>query len=153
MSAMSEPHAPCASSVETRFPCISPFDRIIALDYYDGLKGGLVRCSRCSAEYAVEMTGESEDDSCLRTWALALLPQGSFDRIVGLIVPWLGEPQWPFWFPIWNFGTDADRRAVSAEIEKVMSMAGRPAFHVTSDDLVRHLSSVVQLPRAPEGGR
>ncbi len=78
----------------------SPFQRVIALDYYDGPLSGAAKCSICSRCYRFECIAWSPDED-IRVYSLHPLPEDVFDIVIGLLHT-LGTPHWPVWFPVWS---------------------------------------------------
>src|SRR5438477_13178361 len=77
---------PCCQRLTSFTPCPTPFLQRIALDFYDGLSSGLVRCEQCGTGYAFDMLGW-DDDHEVRVVRLARLPPGTVQRCVRVPSP------------------------------------------------------------------
>ena len=72
-----------------------PFSQMVVLDYYDGPASGFIQCKACGAEYHFYLVDWDQLHN-VRIFALAPLPEGSFERLFGV----LGAiPDRPVWIP------------------------------------------------------
>ncbi len=114
----------------------SPFDRIIALDWYDGLKAGLAMCTASKRAYSIEFRSW-DDEEIRRVYSLSPIEAADFEHVLALI-RCLGAPRWPIWFPKWQFqareAQEAAERALARLSEKL-----QPAFLVLAQDLSKEI--------------
>jgi len=115
----------------------SPFDRIIALDWHDGLKAGLAACTASKRAYSIDFRSWDVDE-VRRVYALSSIDFEDFERVLGLMSS-LGPPRWPMWFPIWRFHSPAAREATECALAKLRDELQQPAFVVLAEDLSREI--------------
>jgi hypothetical protein len=88
---------PCCKNPPSLTDTISPFNRTIALDFYDGPTGGILQCSTCQSIYKFDML-DWDDDHQTRIFRFALLPADSLAKcVLALAQPNL--PRLPVWVP------------------------------------------------------
>jgi hypothetical protein len=116
----------------------SPFSRVIALDYHDGPRAGLLECGRCGRAYRFELLEEvldDEDEPDLRVFSLAPLAPGAWDGLVEALAPYQ-QPRWPVWVPIWEFPTPEAEAAVDRRVQEILESASPPTLVVAARDLL-----------------
>ncbi|MFO0799747.1 MAG: hypothetical protein U0804_19930 [Gemmataceae bacterium] len=113
-----------------------PASRVLILGFYDGATDGVVEFGPGSvyrfdwADDSPERCGDPE-----RTFTFRPLPADALDRLTAVITPF-HAPGWPVWLPDWSFPTAADRDAVTAAVDAILSEAGARAASVTTADTV-----------------
>ncbi len=121
--------------------------RVIALGFYDGLTNGLIQFAD-GTEYRFDESDEPDHHGGARTFDLAPLPAGSFDRaaaVIGAHIP----PKWPTWVPIWQFTSADVQRTVEAETDAILSEAGPVSWVVSASDYHTFTNfRASQLPRS-----
>src|SRR6476646_5009845 len=142
----------CGSNFEKS---TSPFGRILCLGYYDGPTSGLAECAASQKVYRFELA--AWDPSCdTRIYSLAQTDVQVFDSIVQTLAR-LEEPRWPFWTPRWQFGSSAEERIASSEIEQAFARIPPANLLIATDHLdqsilaCRALESIVR-DRMPKEG-
>ncbi len=121
------------------------FDRVIALDWYDGPRSGLA--SRSGSEYRFDLLDETTDDPSgrdVRIFSLSPLPPGSIDRFAAAVSRF-DEPRLPVWVPSWLFPAEADRAAMDAMADEILRSAGPPVQAVASTDFDRESLAAIDL--------
>jgi hypothetical protein len=96
--------APCCSELTRLRTKQSPFARIIALDWYDGPRAGLLQCGECFREFRFEVLDEliGEEEQDIRVYSLAPLGSGSLTRLSDALAQY-ESPRSPVWVPRWKF--------------------------------------------------
>jgi len=115
----------------------SKFDRIIALDWHDGLRAGLAACVASQQAYSVEFRSW-DDQQARRIYALYPISSSTFERLLGLLSS-LGPPKWPIWFPVWRFASQHEQEAAERALERLRSEAYEPTCVVLAKDLSREI--------------
>src|SRR5262245_12080750 len=90
----------CCQKLPGQRNVMAPFDRIVALGFYDGPTAGVLRCGECTMEYRFE-TIDWDSGQNTRIVSLAPLRTGSLDRVIRRCPG--GLPSWPMWCPLWQF--------------------------------------------------
>lgn len=129
---MSEPTICCQKLVGAQ-NALSPFQKVIALDYHDGPTAGLLQCKECSRAYRFNMVSW-DDGQNVRIFTLALLPEGSFAQLESAYAQHQA-PIWPLWVPRWEFPSDDAKHTLESRTEEVLGRAGPPQLVLASEDL------------------
>lgn len=82
-----QPTLQCCKSASPAFPVAvadDPFSQLVVLDYYDGPASGLLKCKACGTEYHFFML-DWDDLHSVRIFALAPIPESSFQRLIALV--------------------------------------------------------------------
>jgi hypothetical protein len=87
----------CCLSVSGRRDLPSPFQRLIALGYYDGPTSGLAECARCRKSYRLELVAWDTSQD-VRVFATATFEMERFERVIRACAR-QEEPNWPVWVP------------------------------------------------------
>lgn len=111
----------------------SPFQRMIAVDYYDGFRAGLVECSVCRRVFAAEFL-DWDDNQDVRVFALCPTQGVSLDDLSGLGA----EPSWPLWVP---FNDELHSKMLDA-VDRLLAETRDVAFVVATRDLSKEISHV-----------
>src|SRR6266568_2897931 len=104
----------------------SPFTKVLALDWYDGPTGGVVQLGEGGEVFRFELLDKqqlAETDIDLRVFGLYPLLPNALARLTAALTP-THEPNWPVWFPIWEFPTDEARSKVDQEADDILAQAG-----------------------------
>jgi hypothetical protein len=125
----------------------SPFDRVIALGWYDGPTEGLVRCGDCARVYRFDLLDSVDEDRGIRLYSLAPVPADTMDRLVDVLAPFM-TPSWPMWAPLWKFPTEDDRIAVERAVDELMAKAAAPEFVIETAGLLDEIHAVHAAPTA-----
>jgi len=144
-----------SQSLQEGTNCPSPITRVIAFDYYDGPREGVLQLGEGGEVYRFSLfdvirpapAHPEEEDIWL--FALSRLPPQTWDRLIDLLAPYL-QPRWPVWVPLWRFPTEAVRKQIDAQIDALLGSAGPVAWRVTTTDLLGTLQEVRREPAAPE---
>lgn len=99
--------------------------RLLILGYYDGAEDGIVQLAEAGPHYRFDwLNSELQPDSVdRRTYSLRPFPQKAFEELVRLIGAYR-PPEWPVWFPIWKFDSEAIRHEVNEGTEQLLALAG-----------------------------
>src|SRR2546428_3148480 len=119
---------------------MSPFLRVVALDYYDGPVEGLLACSVCEQEYAFRLLAWDSDFDA-RLYALARLPSGSIDRVEEILARF-GPPSRPLWVPVCRFDTTDEEVTAHQAVDNVLASAQPEELLVLTHDLVKKVDAV-----------
>jgi hypothetical protein len=99
---------------------LATITRMIALAYYDGPTGGLVKLSSLGMEHTFIfklMSWDETQDS--RVFALAeLADKTALDRVAAVA----GQPRWPIWVPDWRFKSDEEKTKADGVVEQIMAL-------------------------------
>ncbi len=76
---------------------MSPFGKVLAVDYYDGPTRCLVECRHCNRVFALEMI-DWDDDQSARVFSSTPADHDLFDRLVES-ASHDEQPRWPVWLP------------------------------------------------------
>ena len=125
----------------------SPFDRVIALGWYDGPTEGLVRCGACARVYRFDLLDSVDEDRGIRLYSLAPVPTDTMDRLVDVLSPFM-TPSWPMWAPLWKFPAEDDRIAVERAVNELMAKVAAPEFVIETAGLLDEIDSVKAAPAA-----
>jgi len=123
-----------------RNPVPSPFERIIALDWYDGLKAGLAACAAAKRAYAIEFRSW-DDEETRRIYTLSPFAFADFERVVAVPSGSLGPPRWPMWLPVWRFHSRLAQETAERALATLAEKAQEPTFVI----LTEHLSNEIIL--------
>jgi hypothetical protein len=129
----------------------SPFDRVIALGWYDGPTEGLVRCGACGQVYRFDLLDSVDEDRGIRLYSLASVPADTLDRLVDLLSPFM-TPSWPMWAPLWKFPAEDNRIAVERVVDELMAKDAAPEFVIETAGLLDEIDSV-HAAQAAEAAR
>lgn len=110
----------CCKRIEDVIRPLSPFNKWIALGYYDGFTDGLAQCANCGSCYSVKMI-DSDDAKDVRIFRFSPLPTEAFDRLVAILSP-LGPPNWPVWLPVWKFESETAESLANRTVADVLSL-------------------------------
>jgi hypothetical protein len=116
----------------------SPFDRAIALGYYDGPTQGLVRCGHCNRVFRFVTVDSVHEDESIRIYSLAPLSNDSWERLVIALLPYM-EPIWPMWVPLWAFPSETDRIAVEQIVDELIAQAAGPEIVIATPHLLNEI--------------
>ncbi len=125
----------------------SPFDRVIALDWYDGPTEGLVRCGECGQVYRFDLLDSVDEDRGIRIYGLAPGLADTMDRLVDVLSPFM-RPSWPMWAPLWKFSSEDDRIAVERAVDDLMAKAAARDFVIETTGLLDEIDAVKAAPAA-----
>jgi hypothetical protein len=93
-----QPTSQCCKSASATVPVAisdDPFSQMVVLDYYDGPASGFLKCKVCGAEYHFFML-DWDGLHLVRIFALAPVPEGSFQRLLRLLK---ANPDRRVWIP------------------------------------------------------
>jgi len=122
---------PCCQQFEVFPGAKSPFSKIIALGFYDGPTSGMAQCEICSAIYKFVML-DWDDDQEVRIFSLAPFASAAWTRTVNLLSKH-ESPNWPLWFPKWEFPSELVRNNVDNETDKILANAGISELVIASN--------------------
>lgn len=124
----------------------SPFSRIIALDYHDGPRAGLLECGTCGQAYRFERLDEwiNHEDGDLRIFSLAALPPDAFPRLVTILKPYQA-PRWPVWAPLWQFPTPAAETETDRQVQEILDSAAPPTLAIATSNLMGEILTAHDL--------
>jgi hypothetical protein len=121
----------------------SPFQKVLALGYYDGPTEGLLQCVSGSV-YRFHLLAWDEATQDLRVFGLAALPSAAFTQLVALYAP-TQPPRWPTWVPSWQEG-------FAEPTEAILAQAGPVEWVLAVEDLYGPiLSARAVLPEEVAG--
>ena len=128
--------APCCRELTHFRSNKSPFTRIIALDWYDGPRAGLLQCGGCFREFRFEVLDELIDgeEQDVRVFSLAPLASGSLTRFSDALAPY-ETARYPVWVPRWKFPTEAERSVLDRLTDQIRDGAGPPELVIATPDL------------------
>jgi hypothetical protein len=108
--------------------------RVLALGIYDGATAGVLEADTGEV-YRFDMPDEDVQLGKVgpRTYSLRLLPADAFHQLIAIIGPHF-PPQWPAWYPLWQFTDDANRVQVEAQTDVILAEAGPIIWEITTDD-------------------
>jgi hypothetical protein len=122
---------------------VSPFQRVTALDYYDGPVEGLLACAVCEREHHFRLIAwDSEGES--RLYALSRLPAGSLD-VVEAVLDRFGPPSRPLWVPVVRFETAEEEAAAHQVVDAVLASAEPADLLVLTRGLVSGVDRAFRL--------
>jgi hypothetical protein len=125
----------------------SPFDRVIALGWYDGPTEGPVRCGACGQVYRFDLLDSVDADREIRLYSVAPVPADTMDRLVDVLSPFM-TPSWPMWAPLRKFPSEDDRIAVERAVDELMSKAAAREFVIETAGLLDEIDDVKAAPTA-----
>ncbi|MDQ3706597.1 MAG: hypothetical protein M3437_15530 [Chloroflexota bacterium] len=108
----------------------SPFERLIALEYYDGPTRGVIQCRDCEQAYIftmLDIDDEGKYDRAswnegreIRVFGLSDLPASSFEELMRVCSRYVA-PTWPVWLPLFQTThTSEILNAVKSEMQHVL---------------------------------
>jgi hypothetical protein len=125
--------------------CPSPITRVLAFDYHDGPREGILQLGDGGEVYRfvlieeIERTGPDADN--VRVFGLSPLPPQTLDQITDLVSPY-SKPRWPVWVPLWRFPTETIRQEIDSRVEALLEPVGPVVWRITTTDLVGTLQQV-----------
>jgi hypothetical protein len=122
---------------------LKPSAKVLAFEYYDGPTSGVLRCEVCSSVWRFEMI-DSDDAIKQRVFALAPMPETSFDELVQVNLRF-GEPRWPIWAPTWRFENEEQGREVESLVDRVLSTAHLVQSVIVSAGILQPIKAARQL--------
>jgi hypothetical protein len=119
----------CCLKAPLREDNVSPFTKIVALDFYDGETGGFLQCGRCGSVFKFDMLDWDEEHS-VRVFRLAALPTDAFSRLMEALSV-AGTPNWPVWAPPCQRLAPVMAQHIDATIQSILRQA-QPAEWVVA---------------------
>jgi hypothetical protein len=143
--------AVCCRDLPRRNGVKSPFAKIIALDWYDGPRAGLLSCGQCAREYRFEPLDEVYNGHQGRDWrifSLAFMPEGSMKRLADAFAPyetpWGIHPQ--VWVPLRDkFPSLAEEFAMDRLTSRLLCEASSPELAIASSDIAEEILAARKL--------
>jgi hypothetical protein len=114
----------CCQNPEALSNSDSPFTKIIALDFYDGPTGGILRCETCHTVYQFDML-DWDDHHQVRVFRLRVLPENSWEKSLQALEEAEPRPQWPVWAPC-KWPSVHAREEANTKLSKILAQA-KPA--------------------------
>jgi hypothetical protein len=110
----------------------SPFERLIAIEYYDGPTKGVIQCRDCDQAYMftmLEIDDEGKYDTAswdegreIRIFGLSYLPASSFEDLIAVCSRYMA-PKWPIWVPLHRTThTGETLNVLESEIARVLDV-------------------------------
>jgi hypothetical protein len=115
---------PCCQFPDSLINAISPFSKIIALDFYDGPTGGILQCAECQSVWKFDML-DWDNDHEIRIFRLARLPEDSLENCIRSLATADFSPPWPVWLPS-RVSDEAFQEQADKKVEEILTKA-RPA--------------------------
>lgn len=103
----------------------TPFSRMIVLDWLDGPVSGLAQSADGVACRFELVDLDETDESEVRVFSLAALPEAAFERAVAACST-AEAPHWPVWVPRWQFASPPAERAADAVVQAALDEAAAP---------------------------
>src|SRR6516162_1530069 len=100
----------------------SPFSRVVAFGFYDGILSGISECGACQREFLFDNLYENLDGP-VRFFSLAPLTSGSVDRVIKAVGQYQ-SPIWPIWVPMWTFPTSEIKESLDLMCREICRSAG-----------------------------
>jgi hypothetical protein len=129
--------APCCHELTHLRSVKSPFTSIIALDWYDGPRAGLLHCGVCSREFRFELLDELVDEKeaqDFRIFSLGSVAKGSIARLSDALSPY-ETPRSPVWVPHWKFPTETEQTALDRLSDRILDEAAPPELVIATPDI------------------
>lgn len=115
----------CCRELRMAGEAASPFNEIIALDYYDGIRAGLAACTHCGSEFRFENLDDDEGGP-VRVVSFAPLPQGSMKKWVESV--WERPSPSGIWVPIWSWPDSITESRKDRECDAICELAEAPRW-------------------------
>jgi hypothetical protein len=123
---------------------ISPFERIVVFDYYDGPTSGFAKCARGSTAYRFELAAwDSYQDN--RIFSLAEMDSTKFDSIVEILSRF-EKPRWPVWMPRYQINLPTEEELVSDALDRTLATLPAASLLIATD----HLDKTIMRCRSIE---
>lgn len=137
----------------------SPFGRVIAFDYDDGPRMGIVECNACSLAYRFDRL-ETDVDGIydlnswergqeLQVFSLMPMPEDAFAKIVAKLLM-VESPRWPVWAPGMPTRSMTFEQLVEREIDPLLNQAGPPVLIVAAPGLLRPIVALREFDHVQE---
>jgi len=131
------------------FPCPAGrvFDKVVWLDWYDGITSGVALRSQIGKAFKLGMLawGPGQDQ---RIFALSPLKVPEFDRFVRFLAG-SEVPAWPNWYPTWPKG-EPEKLRLSSEIDEHLKAAGSPEYALATGSMLKTIYAVKPLKGAAQ---
>jgi hypothetical protein len=130
--------APCCRESTHLRTGKSPFSRVIALDWYDGPRAGLLQCGECGREFRFELLDEvinDDEGQDVRIFSLAPLPTHSMERLSDALSRYQ-TPVHPVWVPLWQFPTAEEESTLDRLTDQILDESGPPELAIATPDLM-----------------
>jgi hypothetical protein len=136
------------SSVSLPCPATSIFDRVLTIDWYDGITSGAVRRTLDAAAFRFDLItwGPGQDR---RVFALSPITISAFESVIDL---WsqLEQPKWPVWHVPWRLMSE-DLPRWNRELDAILAGAAKPSFALEADALFETIFGIRSISdQAPE---
>ena len=118
------------------------FDKMLWTDWYDGITGAIVAQTRFAMAFKIDLLAWSPSQ-WQRIFAVAPFEIQDFDRVIALLAR-VAPPTWPKWDVAWPSGTP-ENESLSAEIDTIVSTAGRPTHVLASNAEFNTIDQVKEL--------
>jgi hypothetical protein len=119
------------------------FDKVVSLDWYDGITSGLAMCSQFSLAFKFDLLAWDESQE-RRVFAFAPLTVKIFEHIVRRLGRKETAPEWPIWYPKWPSGLP-EKKLLKTEIDKQLTSAKPPDYIIASDSMFTLLLAARRL--------
>ena len=127
----------------------SPFARLIALDFWDGPKSGVLWSDACSASIRFDfLEGDLLQD--VRIYSLAALPPDAFSRLTEICSASIVAPprqSWTEWWVVWDFPSDVARKEANEAVERLLEAASAPFAVIASSSLLEGIAAAREISR------
>jgi hypothetical protein len=130
-----------ASCIRRRIVSIgdqSPFTRLIAFDFWDGPRDGVLWSEPCEASVRFDFLDWDRGHK-LRIFSLAVLPRAAFSQVADLCrAAATGPPSdaRQQWWVIWQFPSPDAQRQVEKQLDGILAQASAPFAVVAARDLL-----------------
>lgn len=113
--------SPCIEKLSETGPSVSPFERLLAFDVYDGPTSGLVICPDGDDVFFFRMLAWDEERD-RRVFSLSRVPTEVVKWVIALLESF-ETPRWPEWWLRADWNEEQRRRADQA-LARIISEAG-----------------------------
>jgi hypothetical protein len=128
---------------------ITPSDwhprRVVVTGYYDGPTEGIIHFGDDIGIYCFKAVAFDFDRE-MRVLKLSRVTSEQFESVLHMFPSTLGQPEWPFWVPIWNAsGADENARRTTATEIDALCARGEPVAAVLTDDTIEKCLAIRKI--------
>ena len=123
----------CLEQLVTARPVRSPFDRLVALDIYDGPVSGVAFCADGSE--ALFRLQAWDDHQRTRVYAMSSVGRGAASAVLEIVSQY-EKPRWPEWWIAQRAPDERRRESLANAIQSLWSAATAPSYLVVSNALL-----------------
>lgn len=129
----------CCQDLERVRAVASPFNKVIALGWYDGPIEGFAQCAACGRGFHFDL-GAWDDTRRARIYELHTLPEGAFAAAASVLAA-LGPARWPMWVPHWDTPASKQLSAIDTDLTRIRDSASTDGLVIASSDLLGEIAA------------